>query len=306
MNIHHLELYYYVARYGGISKGLRKIPYGIQQPAVSYQILRLEEHLGTTLFQRRPFELTQEGKELYEFIRPFFENLPAMDERLRGGQTRLLRVAASTVVLRHHLPSLLREIQRRYPQTRLVLREGLQPEMEDWLLAGEIDLAVTVLVERPRASIQSRVLIELPLMLLFGPGCTVKTLEDLWTADRIELPLVTLPPAEPVCRIFQSALAKKGIAWSPALEVSSLDLVSTYVSQGFGVGLTVDVPDVNLPRGVRGRRCKGFPPIVVGALWRGSLSKVALSLLDLLKRRADEVVAVRETADRATDASLRG
>ena len=61
MNIHHLELFYYVARFGGISEAVRNIPYGIQQPAVSGQILQLEEFLGVTLFQRRPFELTPAG-----------------------------------------------------------------------------------------------------------------------------------------------------------------------------------------------------------------------------------------------------
>ena len=32
MNIHHLELFYYVARHGGISEAVRKMPYGIQHP----------------------------------------------------------------------------------------------------------------------------------------------------------------------------------------------------------------------------------------------------------------------------------
>src|SRR5207237_749330 len=43
MNIHHLELFYYVARHGGIVPAVRNMPYGIQQPAVSGQIARLEE-----------------------------------------------------------------------------------------------------------------------------------------------------------------------------------------------------------------------------------------------------------------------
>ena len=38
MNIHHLELFYFVAKHGGIAAAVRNIPYGIQQPAVSGQI----------------------------------------------------------------------------------------------------------------------------------------------------------------------------------------------------------------------------------------------------------------------------
>ena len=48
MNIHHLELFYYVARHGGISEAVRNMPYGIQQPAISGQVIQLEEFLGVT------------------------------------------------------------------------------------------------------------------------------------------------------------------------------------------------------------------------------------------------------------------
>src|SRR5204862_6629159 len=65
MNVHHLELFYYVARYGGIMEAVRNMPYGIQQPASSAQVSQLEEFLGLTLFQRRPFALTPGGEKLY-------------------------------------------------------------------------------------------------------------------------------------------------------------------------------------------------------------------------------------------------
>src|SRR5215831_13159259 len=45
MNVHHLELFYYVAKHGGIMPAVRNIPYGIQQPAVSAQVAQLEEFL---------------------------------------------------------------------------------------------------------------------------------------------------------------------------------------------------------------------------------------------------------------------
>ena len=84
MNIHHLELFYYVAKNRGISEAVRKMPYGIQQPAVSEQIIQLEKSLGKTLFQRRPFLLTTEGTQLYAFIQPFFDNLTMMAQNGYG------------------------------------------------------------------------------------------------------------------------------------------------------------------------------------------------------------------------------
>ena len=84
MNIHHLELFYYVAKFEGITAAVRKMPYGIQQPAVSGQLLQLEEKLGVKLFNRRPFALTPAGEELYDYCYPFFSRLRDVEERLRG------------------------------------------------------------------------------------------------------------------------------------------------------------------------------------------------------------------------------
>src|SRR5450759_2152394 len=83
MNVHHLELFYYVAKHEGISEAVRNIPYGIQQPAVSGQILQLEEFLGVTLFHRRPFQLTPAGQELYAFVEPFFGQLERVTTKLQ-------------------------------------------------------------------------------------------------------------------------------------------------------------------------------------------------------------------------------
>src|SRR6185437_5572097 len=98
MNVHHLELFYHVAKNGGIMPAVRNIPYGIQQPAVSAQVAQLEEFLGTTLFQRRPFALTAAGEKLYDFITPFFSKLDQIATDLQGGQARHFRIGASTIV----------------------------------------------------------------------------------------------------------------------------------------------------------------------------------------------------------------
>src|SRR5207249_4300130 len=124
MNIHHLELFYFVARHGGISEAVRNIPYGIQQPAVSGQVGQLEEYLGVTLFQRRPFELTPAGEKLYKFIQPFFSNLDALANELQGGKERHIRIGASTMVLRDHLPELFQSVRKKFPNLKIALREG--------------------------------------------------------------------------------------------------------------------------------------------------------------------------------------
>ena len=51
MNPHQLELFYHVAKFKGVSRAARQMPYGIQQPSVSAQVNALERDLGVTLYE---------------------------------------------------------------------------------------------------------------------------------------------------------------------------------------------------------------------------------------------------------------
>src|SRR5436190_8986449 len=246
MNVHHLELFYYVAKHRGISEAVRNIPYGIQQPAVSGQIIQLEEYLGVTLFQRRPFELTPAGKELFDFIMPFFGNLEAVATKLQGGVAHQIRIGASEIILCDHLPDIMQNLRKKFPQLRMTLREGNQPQLEGMLERGEIDLAITLIQEKCGPGISSQALLKLPLVLLVPRNSKLKSAEELWKRDKIDEPLIAMPPNETACREFQSTLAKLDIDWFPSVEVSSLTLVEAYVANGYGLGLSIRVPQGKL------------------------------------------------------------
>src|SRR5580658_3286011 len=166
MNVHHLELFYYVARHGGIGKAVRNIPYGIQQPAISGQVAQLEEFLGVTLFQRRPFSLTPPGQKLYRFIEPFFGGLNDMAQELQGGAARQLRIGSSDIILRDHLPAVLQAARRKFPTLKFTLRSNYLPELEAMLQKQELDLVITLTDKKPPAGFGSIILLQLPLILI--------------------------------------------------------------------------------------------------------------------------------------------
>ena len=291
MNIHHLELFYYVAKHGGISEAVRRMPYGIQQPAISGQIIQLEEFLGLTLFQRRPFSLTPAGERLYQFIEPFFSNVAAVAIELQGGTSHQIRIGASEIVLRDHLPELVQNVRKRFPQLRITLRAGYQPDLEVMLQKQEIDLAVTLIEKKSTPGINSQALLELPLILLVEKGSKVKSADELWKRDKIEEPLICLPPAEAICKHFQQGLGRLGIDWFPGVEASSLELIETYVANGFGIGLSIAIPNGKLSPKVRALPLTGFTPVVVGALWRGKLSPVHQAFLEEAQIAARRLVS---------------
>src|SRR3954468_8601752 len=261
MNVHHLELFYYVARHGGISEAVRNIPYGIQQPAVSGQFAQLEEFLGTTLFHRRPFCLTPPGEKLYRFIEPFFSRIDALAAELQGGATHQIRIGSSDIVLRDHLPELLTTARKKFPKLKLALREGYQPELEVMLQKQEIDLAVTLIEKKSPPGIQSRAMLELPLMLLVPKESPFTSADELWKRDRITEPLICLPASEAICKNFQQGIARLGVDLFPGIEVSSVDQIEAYVANGFGIGLTVSIPKTKMSPKVRSLALPGFAPV---------------------------------------------
>jgi DNA-binding transcriptional LysR family regulator len=290
MNIHHLELFYYVARYGGIMEAVRNIPYGIQQPAVSGQVAQLEEYLEVVLFHRRPFALTPAGEKLFRFVQPFFSNLDALADEIRGGQAHQIRIGSSTVVLRDHLPEMFQKMRKRFPHLKISLREGYQAELESWLQKEELDLVVTLIEKSSAAGIHSLNLLPLPLVLLVEQNSPITSAEELWKQDKIQEPLICMPSAEAICKQFQQGLATRGIDWFPSIEVSSIDLIETYVANGFGVGLSVIVPRGQLSPRVRCLPLPDFKPVIMGALWRGKPSPLLQTFLDELQKRGKELL----------------
>lgn len=286
MNIHHLELFYYVARHGGIMPAVRNIPYGIQQPAVSSQIAQLEEHLGVTLFKRRPFALTPAGEKLYSFSRPFFENLDKVSTEIQGGQSRHIRIGASTIILRDYLPELFQDVRKKFSGLKMSLREGFPAYLEGLLQADEVDLVISLIEKKSAPGIHSLPLLELPPVLLVEKSSPLHSAEELWRRDKIEEPLICFPPGEPLGKNFQQKLAGLDVDWFPSIEASSADLIATYVASGLGIGVSVKVPQKALPPNVRALALEGFPTVTIGAMWRGRKTPLLQAFLDELQVRA--------------------
>ena len=294
MNVHHLELFYYVAKYEGITSAVRKMPYGIQQPAVSGQLLQLEKSLGVKLFNRRPFSLTTAGDELYDHVYPFFSRLGDVEQRLKGEESKHLRIAASASVLRHHLPELLADMRDSMPELRLTLRNVEPSDVQEVLVRQQADLAVSVIHSRMSEGINAIELLSLPLALMVPKKHQAKKLEDLLEDNNgvvtPKLPLVGLPSYEEISQIFLKEVDRRRMHWPVAVEVDSLDAVKHFVSCDFGTGITVRIPGVDIPKGMKLIDLEGFPPLVIGILHQGGLKPIAKKFLTAAEQLAGKLI----------------
>ena len=77
--------------------------------------------------------------------------------------------------------------------------------------------------------------------------------------------------------------------WFPSIEASSADLIEAYVANGLGIGVSVAIPKKPLPAGVGALPLNGFPPVVIGALWRGRKTPLLETFLNEAKLRAQRL-----------------
>jgi DNA-binding transcriptional LysR family regulator len=74
------------------------------------------------------------------------------------------------------------------------------------------------------------------------------------------------------------------MAWKQTIEVNSLDIIQTYVLDGFGYGLSVLIPEAPLPKGLRLLPLKGFPPLVIGLFWMGKMAPITQAFADEMQK----------------------
>ena len=78
-----------------------------------------------------------------------------------------------------------------------------------------------------------------------------------------------MPSNEFISRAFQAGLAKLGVDWFSRIEVNSVEIVQTYVANGYGIGVTVGVPMMKFHPQVRVLPLDGFEPVKFGVALAG-------------------------------------
>jgi LysR family cyn operon transcriptional activator len=120
----------------------------ISQPTLSTHVQQLEEELGLPLFDRigRKVRLTEAGNVFLDQARRSMRELDlALEEiaDIKGLKSGTLRLAALLIFGQEILPTWLAKFNRSYPNIRIVHKTGPSARLEEELLAGNVDLALS-------------------------------------------------------------------------------------------------------------------------------------------------------------------
>jgi DNA-binding transcriptional LysR family regulator len=118
----------------------------IAQPALSRQILQLEEALDCLLFDRHKLKikLTAAGEYFYDKLPNLFNQVYEISQhtqRIAAGQSAIIKIGYSSAAMSGFLPAIIREIQNKLENCEFKFVEGTSNELIHSVTKEQLDAA---------------------------------------------------------------------------------------------------------------------------------------------------------------------
>ena len=199
-----------IAELGNLTKAANELY--VSQPSLSHYIARVEQEVGTPLFQRgvSPMRLTPAGEKYAETARMIL----ALDRKMQqdisdivNQKTGIIMLGMSHARASFLLPHVMPEMHRRYPGVDIRTTEARSDLLETYLSKGSCDLGVMPLPLSGKNDLESEVLFREELLLVSGTELPHET--DTDGRKYVDLS---------VCQDAEFTLLKKGHGIRTALE----------------------------------------------------------------------------------------
>lgn len=186
MELQQIRYFLAISSHGSFSRAAQEC--GVSQPALTAAIKKLETEIGGPLFHR-------EGKRLV--VTPMGRLVqPALQQVMQGTQSaatlarnfQLLRQAPLQVGVLHtvgpaRLAGYLSAFHRKHPGVEVTVQEGNVAGLLHKLEAGDLDFAVTNLLQEPPDAFRSETLYTEPYVVICPPGHPLSRLQNVRLAD---------------------------------------------------------------------------------------------------------------------------
>lgn len=240
-NLNRYRLFCAVAECESISKAA-ELNY-ISQPAISKAITKMEESLGTVLFNRnhRGVTLTDEGKVFYDELKSAFDIIKAGEDKLRSinelGIGRL-RLGASSVLCKAMLLPYLKGFINENPHIKITIECQSSSRIHKMLMDGVIDVGLMVKPDN-MTEISFISLGEIEDIFAATPNY-LDNLALRNESDIFENANIMLLDSENVSRHHVDKFFKENnIGPKHILEVSNMDMLIEFTKIGMGVSCVV-------------------------------------------------------------------
>ncbi len=144
IEIRHFQLIQAIAETGSVTKASQKLC--LTQPSLSHQLKEIEFRLSTRLFLRvnKSMVITPEGKKILDAGAEILNRVSSLEQDIKANNTgaRLRRITTQCYTCYHWLPLIMKKFQAQMPQTDIDIVTEAMSNPVDFLLRGQIDLAI--------------------------------------------------------------------------------------------------------------------------------------------------------------------
>ena len=263
MDLRHARTFVTVAELGTVSKAALRLR--IAQPALSRQIIDLEQELGLQLFDRvgRRLLLTGEGEQLLAGCRVLLNYASALKEQaelLRHGDTGILKIAGSPQHIESVLSQFLHRYAERYPNVQVKISEGTGSEILTLLERGEIHLGQNLLhaVKLDERRFGSLPLGSVELLAVCHPSMALGHRRTIEVTGLAKFPLLLMDTGFGFRRAFDAASRMAGLKPTVMFESRNPHTLLALAEAGHGVAI---VPSQ--------LQCHRYQLRIVGLTYRG-------------------------------------
>ena len=261
MDIRQLKTFVEVADNGSYARTAAIV--GVAQSALSRQLSALERGIGARLFHRtgRGVVLTELGERMLPRARALVTDAAAWVESARSERAEPhgeVTLGVVPVASRGLIAALAAELRSHYPLIRLRALEGYSGQVEEWLAAGRVELAIYNRYRRGRVTnaeplaradvylitrhdhpiarkreLAVRALAEIPLALPVRPNSLTSMLTGLAAAQHFELDIRFEGGSTPLIRdvMIASGLATISPRHVYAREIDAGELCSIPIAR---------------------------------------------------------------------------
>lgn len=233
------KLFYLVCKNGSFSKTAKELD--LTQPSVSYNIKKLEDELGVTLFERgNTLIMTPEAEELLPYVEEALNNLKNGERKIND--ILQLKRGSLTIGIPSHigvflLTGIIKEFSKKYPNIKIEVICKSTKELFKLLALKELDILIdcSPLEENTMSYVVKKIATE---KCAFACSSSRKELigKNVDIIDILKYPLIVPLKSSSSTKSLKRLFENKKIPFEPSFEIATSDMIAEMTEQNIGIG----------------------------------------------------------------------
>lgn len=211
----------------------------VTQPTISKMIRNMEEELGQPLLNRegRRFTLTDSGQVLFNRAQTILAEMQQLEAELADLQSLQFGRLALGIppMVGHVYADLIRTYRSRYPKVELSIVEYGGRRIEQAVLEGELDLAITMLPTKEGGALSALELDQYPIQVVLPDLPRWRACREIRLEDLRDEPFLLYTQAFTLSERLEQACQQAGFEPQVAARSSQWDFLTAMVRSGMGV-----------------------------------------------------------------------